>query len=111
VKLVSLQTESPPRAKRAQLAPDEERLIKLAAGAEMFDVSPDAIRKRLAPYDGLTIVDASPPGAQRRSLRLVYSECVALRDKLIEDGRQRVSIERMLEAKRRRSQLRGVVNG
>jgi len=110
--LVPPKSESAARTKRAQLRTGEERLIKLSAGAKMFgDDSADAIRKRLPPYDRLTIVDLSGPDAQRRKLRLVYSECVALRDELIQNARQRTSVARMLDAKRRQSQIREVVNG
>ena len=78
---------------------EEERLIRLAVGAELLGVSPDAIRKRIAPagVEELTIVDISRPGAQRRTMRLVYSEVASLRDRLIQRARDRMDVHRMLE--------------
>ncbi len=77
----------------------EERLITLSVGATILGVSPDAIRKRQAPtgVEQLTVIDISRPGAQRRTLRLVYSEVVALRDRLIQTARDRMNVDRMLE--------------
>jgi hypothetical protein len=84
--------------KSSNIQDDAERLIRLALGAEILGVSPDAIRKRIAPagVEELTIVDISRPGAQRRTLRLVYSEVTALRDRLIQTARDRVNVDRML---------------
>ena len=81
---------------RRRASEDDEKLIRLSTGAEILGVSPDAIRKRMAPsgVEELTIVDISKSTAQRRSFRLVYSEVVALRDKLIETARQRNDISR-----------------
>ena len=66
-------------------------LIKLAFGARLLGVSPDSIRALSAPagVENLTIVDLSTPGAQRRTLRLIYSEVILLRDKLIQTARDR----------------------
>jgi hypothetical protein len=77
----------------------EEKLIRLATAGEILGVSPDAIRKRISPVgvEELTFVDISRPGAQRHTIRLVYSEVVALRDSLIQAARNRVSIDRMLQ--------------
>jgi hypothetical protein len=73
----------------------EGRLIRFAAGAEILGVSPDAIRKRIASA-GVEELTISRPGAQRRTTRLVHSEVVALRDRLIQAARDRTDISRML---------------
>jgi hypothetical protein len=78
---------------------EPDRLIKLSEAARLFGVDQSSLRKLEAPrgVEELTFVDISKPGAERRSLRLVYSECVALRDKLIQTSRQRTDVGRMLK--------------
>jgi len=77
---------------------DDARLIKLAAGAKILGVSPDAIRKRSAPrgVERLTIIDGAKNGAQRRLLFLIYSEVIELRDELIHNARQRMDMRRVI---------------
>jgi hypothetical protein len=77
---------------------DEDRNIPLREGARLLGVSPDSIRKREAPrgVETLTIIDGARQGAQRRLLFLRLSEVIALRDKLYEDARQQMNVDRML---------------
>ena len=78
---------------------DADRNIPLKVGAQILGVSPDAIRKREAPrgVEGLTIINAARVGAQRALLQLRLSEVIALRDKLYEDARERLNVERMMK--------------
>lgn len=78
---------------------DADRNIPLAVGAAMLGVSPDAIRKREAPrgVETLTIINAAREGSQRALLQLRLSEVIALRDKLYEDARQRMNVDRMMK--------------
>jgi hypothetical protein len=95
MKVVNSKPETP-NSKRREAA--EEHLIKPSVAGQMLGVSSDALVRRIAPrgVDTLTFVDISQPGAKRRTLRLVYSECVALRDELIHNARERVNVERMV---------------
>lgn len=83
-------------------APDE-RLMPVAEAAHMLGVTAEAIRKRTAPdgIENLTIVNILRPYAQRRSIRLVYSEVVALRDTLIRTERDRMKAQREIEERYR----------
>jgi hypothetical protein len=62
----------------------------------MLGISPDDMRRSYAIAHGLTIIDQSRPGAQRRRLFLVLGEVIDHRRKLIEQARQRTDVNRML---------------
>jgi len=75
---------------------DMERLIPLTPAARMLGLSPDTLRNGYVSELGLTLIDQSRPGAQRRRFFMVFGEVVEHRRKLIDEARRRTDVTRML---------------
>ena len=74
---------------------DPENLITLSVAGRMLGFEGgDAMRRRYAAENNLTIVDLSRPGAQRPTLRMVLSEVIAHRREKIHNARRRTDVHR-----------------
>jgi hypothetical protein len=71
---------------------DMERLIRLSEAARMLGISAEDMRTSYAAAHGLTVVDQSRPGAQRRRLFLVLGEVLDHRRNLIDQARRRTDV-------------------
>lgn len=81
---------------------DLDRLIPLAQAARMLGLSSDAIRKRLAGTENLTLIDQSSSGASRHFWFLVRSEVFSHRQRLIDEARRRTDVDRFFIKNSRR---------